>query len=89
MCLLKFLLLNIIKVFLNISECPLDLQIFAQMLPSDTANSPDQLIDFRLQSSTVCMEKSPRHGKTDKTQKIALKRKIHGKWDFGKTEFQK
>ena len=28
------------------------------------------------------MEKSPRHGKTDKTQKITLKQKIHGKWDF-------
>ena len=27
-------------------------------------------------------EKSTRHGKTDKTQKIALKQKIYGKWDF-------
>ncbi len=25
----------------------------------------------------------------DKTRKITLKQKIHGKWDFDKTEFQK
>ncbi len=31
------------------------------------------------------MKKSQRCGKTDKTQKITLKRKIHGKWDFDKT----
>ena len=43
---------------------------------SNTANSPDQLIDFRLQSSARCMEKSPRHGKMVKTWKITLKRKF-------------
>ena len=37
----------------------------------------------------TCMEKSPRYGKMDKTQKITLKCKIHGNWDFDKTEFQK
>ena len=35
------------------------------------------------------MEKSAKHGKMDKTQKISLKQKIHRKWDFDKTEFQK
>ena len=35
------------------------------------------------------MEKSTRRGKTDKTRKVTLKRKIQGKWDFDKTEFQK
>ncbi len=35
------------------------------------------------------MEKSPRHGKMDKTQRITLKQKIPGKQDFDKTEFQK
>ncbi len=36
-----------------------------------------------------CCAPSTKHGKTDKTQKITLKRKIHGKWGFDKTEFQK
>ena len=35
------------------------------------------------------MEKSPRHGKTDKTQKVTIKGKIHRKWDFDKTELKK
>ena len=33
----------------------------------------------------MCIEKSTRHGKMDKTQKITLKQKIHGKNDFDKT----
>ncbi len=33
--------------------------------------------------------KSIAHGKTDKTWKITLIRKIHRKWDFDKMEFQK
>ena len=73
------------KVFLNTSEYPFLPPNICQNA-SDIANSLYQLIDFRLQSSTKCMEKSPKHGKTYKTWKIALKRKIHGKVDFEKTK---
>ena len=50
---------------------------------------PDQLINFCLQSSTMCMEKSLVHGKTDKPRKIALKRKIHTEnWILIKRNFK-
>ena len=83
-CLLQFLLVNIIKVFLN---TPLTSTSLAKHFRH--CQFLDQLIHFCSQSSTTCMEKSRKYGKTDKTQKITLRHKIHGKWDFDKTEFQR
>ncbi len=68
----------ITKLFLNTVNLLGPQHRAAQALP--TLQIPRSIYPVS-QSSTMCMGES-RHGKTDKTQKITLKRKIHRKWDF-------